>query len=58
MPDSNAALTRGPGGTTWGEPDVGEVLKADDILPMEMLSLTTLLHRGQETMSYDVGGAE
>lgn len=58
MPDSNAALTRGPGGTTRGEPDEGAVLKADDILPMTMLSLTALPHKGQETKSCDVGGAE
>lgn len=58
MPDSNAALTRGPGGTTRGEPDETEDLKAEDILPTEMLSVTALPHRGQETKSCDVGGAE
>jgi hypothetical protein len=58
MPDSNAALTRGPGGTTRGEPDETEDLKAEDILLPEMLSVTALPHRGQETKSCDVGGAE
>jgi hypothetical protein len=37
------------------ELDETEDLKAEDIVPIEMLSLTALLHREQVTKSCDVG---